>query len=332
MKRIATLFIALLTTAGVLAQPAAAPLSIKAQAEPAVALPGIPVHLVLTVENASAVPQRLPSLLTIEARPQSGEPFLPNARPETPVHPWPDEYRNALTIEPGQTRVYHLPLASELTARAMGDPRIWNPGAYALRVLLHDQLRNEDVTRFGVHGLLGAGRIESPLLASTDATLRVDQPSGLDAEIWSAILAKTEGRGLAMSTEDHSDAVARELWTRGSDSAYGPYLVYYIRKVAPEERQKIWAHVIKRDPGHPIAQTIRIAAARRKALEARWSIARGASLETVLSETDDARKTLNELSKEVKNDLLRIAARNALAEMKSREELAEMHRDLAPRK
>lgn len=337
MKRIAMLSIVLLTALTASAQPAAAarvdrPLKITARTEPSVALPGIPVVLVLTVENMSGVPQTLPKKLLIEARRQSGEAFLPGGVPATPVLGWPDEYRDALTIEPGQSRVFHYPLAPELTSRVMADPRMWEPGSYALRVLMHDQLQNDDVVAFGAHGLLGAGRISTPLLASTDATLRVEKPAGLDAEIWAAIVDRTGGRGLAMNPEERADAIARELWPRAADSAYGPYLVYYVRNASPEQRKQMWEQVIKRDPNHPVAQTIRIAAARRMALEAKWSIAKGADLPTVLTQTEQARATLVSLAGEVKNDLLRIAVRNALAEMKSREELAEMHRDLAPRK
>jgi hypothetical protein len=328
MNRIAMLSIALLTalTAG------AGPLSIKVQVDPAMALPGIPVHLVLAVENTSGVGQKLPELFTLEATPESGQAFLPNALPEFPVQTFPKEYHDALTIGPGQTRVYDLPLASELTARVVGDPRLWEPGSYGLRVYFHDELRNEDIARFGLHGLLGAGRISTPLLASAGATLRIERPSGIDAEIWNAIVKKTVGRGLAISTEEDSDAVARELWARSQESAYGPYLVYYIRKVTAEKRKEIWAKVIERDPSHPIAQTIRIASARRMALEAKWSIEKGADLAPLLARTEQARRALKTLASEVTSDLLRIAVQSALTEIKSREELIEIHHEIAPKR
>jgi hypothetical protein len=218
MRRI---LIALLSVVATMAA-AAAPLSVVARVEPASALPGIPVHLLVTVENKSDVPQTMPHLFVVRARPEGGEAFIPEVL-DFPVKALPEEYDEGERMtKPHASRTYEIPLAAALTSGAMADRRLWLPGTYMFQAFFHDDLRNDDVHRFGIDGLLGAGRISSPLIASSTAVFRVEEPSGADAEIWRTILDKTGNRGLALNDERSSDTLARELWTRGRTSAYMP--------------------------------------------------------------------------------------------------------------
>ena len=217
MKRITLALLSLLATLSV----AASSLSVTAEADPQSALPGVPIRLIVTVENTSDREHTVPGLFVVQAHADAGAPFVPDVF-DIPVMPLPDEYREARTLQAGKKRVYEIPLSSTLTDGAVADPRLWVPGTYRLQVLLHDDLRNDDVHQFGLDGLLGAGRISSPLLVSSQAKVRIDEPAGVDREIWSTLLAKTEGRGLARTRDDRADAIAKELWARPGTSAYKP--------------------------------------------------------------------------------------------------------------
>jgi hypothetical protein len=326
VKRITLALLSILTTLSL----AASSLSVTAVADPAATLPGIPIRLIVTVENTSDMAQNLPGLLVIEARADAGAPFVPDVF-DFPVRSLSDEYRDARTLQAREKRVYEIPLSSNLTDGTMADPRLWTPGTYRLRVLMHDDLRNNDLHQFGLDGLLGAGRIRSPLIASSQATVHIEEPAGVDREIWTILLAKTEGRGLSRAREDRADAIAKELWSLPGTSAYKPYLVIYMRHTPIEEKKAIWKQITEQYPAHPVAEVIRVGSAQAKAHEAKAEIRRGGDLDAILRRTEEARAELMVLEKEARHDLVRIRARNALATVKSRERITEMYRDLAPK-
>jgi len=322
------MLIALLTLLAALPS-AASSLSMSAEADPRSALPGVPVRLIVTVENKSDVRQTLPERMVIQVRPENGEPFIPEVF-DQPVKMLPEEYLEARTLKPAEKRIYDIPLATELTAGAMADSRLWAPGIYGLRLYFHDDLQSDPVSYFGLDGLLAAGRIRSPLLVSSEATLHVEQPTGVDAEVWATILKKTEGRGLLINGLTKSDPLARELFAR--DSAYMPYLIDYMKSTPHDQFEAIWSRIIKYDPDHPVVESVRLARARTKAYEAENSISKGANLQTILAQTDEARSELEALQKDARQDLVRIRSRNALAKVKSRERLVEMHREMASKR
>ena len=307
----------------------ASPLSITVEVDPPSALPGIPVSLILTVENTSDVPQTVPSRTVLIARPASGERFIPDAVGVL-VKAFPYEYRDERVLRPGQKRAYEIPLATALTDGAMADPRLWKPGTYQLQLFLHDDLRDDDVDQFGLDELLGAGRISSPLLVSPEATLRVEKPTGVDAEIWTMLLDKTQGRGLLRNDERASDTIAKELWSRAAKSPYMPYLIPYMRYTPRPELKDKWRQLVEADPNHPVAEAIRLGNAEMKALEAETAIFHGGDLDAILSQSDEARAELATLAKDARHDLIRVRARHELTKLKSRERLTELYREVAP--
>jgi hypothetical protein len=306
--------------------------SLTAEADPASTLPGLPVRLRLTVNNTSSVPLTVPHKMVLEVRAESGEPFLAAPAPELLVAYLPDEYRDDRTVAAGQSRVFDVPLAETITDGRFADSRLWTPGTYGLRLLMHDDLDAGEIHQFGVHGLLAARQISTPLFVTSEATLHIEQPAGTDAEIWSAILAKTGGRGLYLVGSTAAEKIATELLPRVGDSAYMPYLHGYVWSLPLEKRQVFWKRVLELDPNHPVAEGIRLGGALRKAKEAEASISKGGDLDSILRRTDEARAELQLLASEAKHDLLRVKARTALNGIKSRERIVEMHRELAPKR
>lgn len=310
----------------------AAPLSVAARVEPASALPGIPVRLLVTVENTSDVLQTMPHLLVVRARPDGREMFIPEVL-DFPVKALPEEYDDAArALKAHESRTYEIPLGGSLTSGAMADRRMWLPGTYTLQAFFHDDLRNDDVHRFGIDGLLGAGRIGSSLVASSAATLRIETPTGIDEAIWLTILEKTGNRGLALNDERSSDAIARELWTRAGMSAYMPYLLTYMRYVPRDELQAMWATVVARDPNHVVAEEIRLGQAQMKAMRAEAGISTGGELSTIVEETEAARAEIAALAHNSRHPLVQLRAAKALAAVKSRERIVELYRDIAPKR
>jgi len=305
-----------------------APLTISVQVDPPAALPGVPVSLILDVENTSNRSQVIPSRMILVVRPSAGEAFVPTSVGAS-VRPFPEEYRDERTIGPGETKRYEIPVADQLTAGAMTDRRLWNPGAYDFQLVLRDDLRDSDIERSGVNALFSA-RANSSLLISSPAKLQVENPTGVDAEIWSTLLEKTGGRGLLRNDDRQSDAIARELWGRAADSAYRPYLIAYMKYTPREELVAKWREIVDKDPSHRVAETIRLGNAQMKALEAETALTRGGSFETILAQTEQARSELQTLAAtNSRHDLLRVRARRELAKLRSREELAAAYRERA---
>lgn len=303
-------------------------LSITAAADPPSALPGVPVSIVLKVENTSAVAQKLPKLFVLQVSRDGGKAFIPDGL-GSPVKALASEYDEvSRTLGPRETRTYEIALGNNyLTAGPMADPRLWVPGNHVFRVFLHDELREGDVHALGLERLLAAGRVSTPLLVSSEATLHVEKPSGVDADIWAKILEMTEGRGLSRNRDDASDAIANELWAVAGHSAYMPYLVGYMRSVPRAQWEGIWQQVIERHPTHRVAEELRLARASSRALQARSSAVDGGDLQVLLRSADDARSELAELQKNARHDLIRIRARKELEKLKTREELIELHRE-----
>src|SRR5688500_1622634 len=306
----------------------ASPLEIEATVSPAAALPGIPVRLLLTVANRSGVAQTLPAKMVLEVRSDRDVVFIPSGATEIVVDGWPDEYLSSRQIAPGERRSFELPLGQYVTDGKMADRRMWSPGTYRLRLFFHDQLRNSAVLRYGTDGLLAAGAIKTPLLASSETQLRVEAPSGADAAIWRALLAKSDGHGLGFR-EDIADAVANELWVRAAGSVYRPYLIGYMSNTPRETLRERWNEIVSRDPDHPIAEQIRLGLAQTQAQEALQILHDGGDLQDVLSKHEKARRELKVLVKHGRHDLLRRQAAKALAGLKTAERLMAMHRDIA---
>lgn len=311
-------------------QAAAASLAVTARVEPESALPGIPVRVVLTVANAGDTPQTLPRLWVIQARNESGLVFIPEVL-DFPVKALPEEYdERARTLNARETKTFEVPLGTTLTSGAMADPRLWEPGTYTVQVFLNEKLRANDIYAYGLGGLLGAGRISAPLLPSSTATLRIEKPTGIDAEIWTTIREKTNNLGFAVYGEVEADALVNALWARAGQSAYMPYLLGYMRYTPRETLEARRDEVVKRNPQHPVAEGIRIGRAQMKVVRARAAMYAGSSdLESVLEQVDEARAELSVLQTDVRQDVLRVQARKSLLEIAPREKWIEEYREVA---
>lgn len=325
MKTIAMAVVVVLSTFAV----SASSLSITAETDQISSLPGIPITLTLTVENTTDISQKLPGRMVLEVQPEHGQPFVPSVL-GFPVAGLPDEYRDLQNLDPHEKRTFEIPLSAALMSGAMADPRLWSPGTYGLQLFFHDELRNEDVLRFGLRGLLGAGSISSEPMVSSRATIHIKQPAGIDAEIWNALISRTQGRGLLLTDDVEADRIAKELWPIAGDSAYMPYLITYMRYVPRKDFDPIWDRVIEHNPGHPVAEQARLLRATVKAQEAKSAIYSGGNLQEILAKTEEARAELAALQEGSQHDLLRIRARNALAKMGNREQIIQTYREVAP--
>lgn len=299
----------------------AEPLRVTLDVVPPVSLPGIPVAAVLTVTNSGAAAVSVPSSFVVRVSNEEGDSFLAAQAPEFAVRTLPAEYAGMRSLAAGETRTFEIPLASALTDGVMGDERLWRPGRFAVQVLLHDELRVEDVIRFGVDGLLAAGRIGSPLSESTVATLRIDAPVGADARVWHAIVDETGRRGLARIREKDAAHLAGRLWSDAEQSAYWPYLLAYVRVASADEGDVLINRVVARDPDHPVAQVMRLGRATAKARQAETMLDQGRSLEDAIRITSEARHELEELSRHAASDLVRRRSSLALANVKTAEQL-----------
>jgi hypothetical protein len=306
---------------------AAQPLSIGVRVVPESALPGVPVSLRLSVRNRSNRVQMVPSLMLIRVRHADGTTFFPSVS-ETPVRVFPEEYSDLRAVAPRTARVFEVPLAEDLTAGAMADPRLWAAGDYEVQLILHDLSSTLDAVAYqrgNQHPPRAAG--DAPLVTPY-AVLRVEVPRGVDADIWSKIVERTHGRGLMVTPEGDADAIARELWGGGERSFYLPYVVRYTRHNSGEESAAICAAILERYPRHPVADVVRLSALDVLSREAETMAFNGGDLSAALQKAEVARVELDKLRKVATSGLHRLRITRVLTAVPSAAKLKEIHREM----
>jgi hypothetical protein len=137
---------------------------------------GIPVSLRLVVSNHSATWKALPAYAVLSVRTSDGTQFYASIGAGSIAGmEWADD-----RLAPGETRAFEISTdGSFFRPIWFGDTRLHNPGTYLLDLLLSDSYSEE-----GPQG----DRNQMAQLRAT-AVLTVEEPSGIDAEVWQLMQA-----------------------------------------------------------------------------------------------------------------------------------------------
>jgi hypothetical protein len=222
------------------ASPLHAALHVRLDVTPAVTLPGIPVSLRLTFSNdAPSRPVAVPTQVVLAAR-GAGERFAAHweAHNVTPM--------NGVPREVGRTPVV-FEFSTDGSFGVPGwffDDGLAAAGTYELQLY---------VGQFTDSMLPLAELIPQASAVSNVAKLTVAEPTGVDAEVWSALkrIAGTEDDWLANDVLREGNAAARDLLARYPDSSYAGWLASMGVHEDVETRAQILRDWLSKHPGDP---------------------------------------------------------------------------------
>ncbi|HEX2060691.1 MAG TPA: hypothetical protein VHK90_08115 [Thermoanaerobaculia bacterium] len=290
----------LLTVVAVVPVHAAGLTVTEATISPASTLPALPYWITLAVTNTSDRPVRLPRAYSMEVVPPAGQPFQARYIEETSVR-IPDAYLD-LEIAPGETRRIDVTTGDDMADGWMLDKRLREPGTYQVRLVF--------------------GAVATPVM-----TVTVEQPAGLDAQAWSALLARTKGSAMLRVPKD--DSIGQDLWAQYRESRYGPYFGVAasneVRRSGGSDRaEKIMDDVMAIDRDGIATKDLRLGRAMRKAADALQE----PDLASALRATAAARAELEAIANTAPRELTRQQAKHALERMRPDDELREQFKAL----
>lgn len=315
--------IAIILSAFVVATAAADDLIVTAASvSPSSVLPSAPVWISCDIRNTTDHPVALPTKYIIEFTPPKGEPFLA-WQVTSFVAPLPEAYELQPALQAGETRVIDFPTGSGLDDGIFADKRLWQPGTWSFRVILSSELRSDRLERVPWSGLMGAGFATSPVLVTPTIRLTVEEPAGIDAEAWNALVGLKSGVGTLYGPK--GSAIAKQFWEKYGESRYALYFglaaAQHILQTGSEERFKVVhdinERVIALDRDAVVSDGLRFGPAFGKALDARDM----ENLGIAIRKTSDARAALEPVVAQAKHELTRVQARNEIRKLKSPEEL-----------
>jgi hypothetical protein len=314
--------IAMIISAFVTAAASADDLAVtRASANPSFVLPAAAVWISFEVKNTTDHPVPLPTRYIIELTPPVGEPFLAQQVSSTVAH-LPPPYGSEPTLAPGEKRLIDFPTGPALSDSFFYDKRLWQPGAWLFRLILSDELKAGPLERVHWSELMGSGLVSTPLLVAPVIRLTVEEPVGVDAEAWKALL---DLPSISMLNGPKGGVIAKQLWEKYPNSRYAPYFgmvaARYIKRTGGDDRfkivQGIYERVIAIDRDAIFADDLRFGTAFGKALDTGVV----ENLASAVRKTADARAALESVIAEAKHELTRVEARNEIRKLKSPDEL-----------
>jgi hypothetical protein len=152
--------------------------------------------------------------------------------------------------------------------------------------------------------------------------LTVEEPAGVDAEAWKALLALPSG--VSSLNGPKGGPIAQQFWDKYRNSRYAPYFgivaAQHILRSGSEGRfevaHELYEHVIALDHDSIFSDDLRFGAAFNKAFDAGVL----ENLATAVRKTSDARAALEPVVTLAKHELTRVRARNEMRKLKSPEE------------
>jgi hypothetical protein len=287
------------TTFAEAASPQPTQLSLTLDLQPAVSLPGVPVSFRVTFTNASGLPVMIPTKATLLVRDDQGQTFLAACDVTHKVHNV-DEWAGQ-TILPRQAAAYTLSTEGLMDHPAWFlDSRLSRPGRFELQLFVSDNLREG----------LGIEEIRQRAAVSNTAILTVQEPTGVDAEVWR--LMKTSDRnwspGLVFGPAGQE--LAKRVIAEHSNSSYAAWFASTCAAPTTEERESILRQWLSRAPGDSLTNW-------RKLRLAQYEIGLAGEYghqHPELSHTSEtnARAILNTLLKESNDDDLKKRAKERL--------------------
>jgi hypothetical protein len=206
--------------------------------QPAVTLPGMPVSFRVTFTNATGSPLTIPTRAALLVRDEQGQSFLAVwdvTRTVVTVDEWSGQ-----KISPRQNSSYTLSTEGLMDHPAwFRDSRLSRPGRFELQMFVADNLSE----------LLDIEEVRQRAAISNVAVLTVQEPSGVDADVWRIMRALNGGRwGASLLYVRSGQDLAKRIITEYPSSSYVPWLASMGAAPTADERESILRDWLSRAP------------------------------------------------------------------------------------
>jgi len=286
MRRI-TMVVAILflTTFAEAATPPPAQLTIALGLQAGVTLPGIPVSFRVTFTNASGGPLTVPAKAALLVRDDRGESFLAGCdvtKRILVVDEWAGQ-----NIPPRQSATYTLNTMGLMDhPRWFVDPELLRPGRFELQMMVGDDLREG----------MAIDEARQRAAVSTTVTLTVQEPSGVDAQVWRLMVAAGGGRwGPGILYGRSGQALAKRVISEYPSSLYTPWFVSMGGALTEQEDEAVLRDWLSRAPDDSNTNW-------RRFRLAQWQIALG---DKYLNTKPDASHSYNANARAILNSILK---------------------------
>jgi hypothetical protein len=195
---------------------AAAPstqLTVALELQAGVSLPGIPVGFRVTFTSASGAPLTIPTKAALLVRDDRGQSFLAGCdvtKRILVVEEWNDQ-----KISPHQNAAYTLSTRGLMNhPRWFVDSRLLQPGRFEFQLMVGDDLREG----------MDIGEIQQRATVSNTVTLTVQEPDGVDADVWRLMRTLGSGTwGSSLLFTQGGQGLAKRIVAEYPTSSYTPW-------------------------------------------------------------------------------------------------------------
>lgn len=214
-----------------------AQLTVALELQAGVTLPGIPVSFRVTFTNTSGAPLTVPPKAALLVRDDQGASFLAGCdvtKRILVVEEWADQ-----KISPRQSASYILSTRGLMDhPRWFGDPELLRPGRFELQIMVGDVLREG----------MPIDEARQRAAVSNTVTLTVQEPSGVDAQVWRLMAAAGGGRwGPGFLYGRSGWALAKRVITEYPSSSYTPWFVSMGGAPTEQEDEAVLRDWLSRD-------------------------------------------------------------------------------------
>jgi hypothetical protein len=219
------------------ASPPPPQLTLELALEQGVSLPGIPVSFRVTFTNAGSTPVSVPAKAALLVRADKGQSFLAycdSGRRVLTVEEWAGQ-----KISPHQSNVYTLNTRGLMNHPAWFiAPGLARPGRFELQMLVGDDLPNQpNIEEMRQHAVV-----------SNTVTLTLQEPTGIDAEVWRLMKALDGGWNPGQLYGHVGQEIGKRVVTEFPDSSYASWFAAMGAATTTEERESILRDWLSRAP------------------------------------------------------------------------------------
>jgi hypothetical protein len=277
------------------------PLQVTFELQPAVTLAGIPTSFRFTFRNPTNGRINVPDRVLLMVRDAAGNPFAPGGGPrDIRYKVWPVE---AIPAHGSIVRE----ILSEGSLREpvwLGDGRLTGPGTYQLQAffVVGTPLEATSIEEIQQHSVV-----------TNTVVLTLQQPRGIDAEVWKEMLAFCRGKwnpGCVIGPADRQAAFVKHVVTDYPRSTYAGWFATMMPGPTEEERAAVLRDWLAHAPADDYTDWRRLALAE-------WEVALSDKYHQTKPEISRvheaaARELLTALIKNAKIDALRARAQDRL--------------------
>lgn len=215
---------------------AASALQVTFELQPAVTLPGIPVSFHFTFVNSTNSPQPVPKRMLLIVHDHDGNTFAAiccsGVTTMSVQSDWTDD-----VVSPHQNAVRDIFTGGQMRRPAwFADGRLSQPGTYQLEAwFLTGTLHH------GVDSLPELSEIRQQSIISNLAVLTVQEPHGVDAEVWQRMLGFCKGTWspTCLGPFSGSEPLIQQILSKYPQSTYAGWFATMSSAPAAEERSAI---------------------------------------------------------------------------------------------